>query len=220
MFLIKDPTTLALLSGLFWTIAYIWIIREGWMSKSYGMPFWALALNLAWEFLYGPVLIFQGECDVQFIVNTVWFLFDVIILVTYFVYGRPFFPIGRTKIPFMIWSVMTLIIAFAIQIIMLQHFKEEAPYYAAFIQNLLMSVLFINMLTERKSLQGQSLIIAVAKFLGSLFATIEFGYMVKNFFIIGFGTLTAVFDILYIWFILIAIFGSKHLEPIKKWTRS
>ena len=44
---------LTLLSGICWTLVYLDGIRVGLRDHSYAIPFWALALNLAWEFLYG-----------------------------------------------------------------------------------------------------------------------------------------------------------------------
>jgi hypothetical protein len=47
--------------------------------------------------------------------------------------------------------------------------------YAAFLQNLLMSVLFIVMLQNRNGSEGQSLTIAYSKCIGTLAPTILFG---------------------------------------------
>jgi hypothetical protein len=41
---------LMLLSGIAWSIVYVDAIRIGIKDRSYAMPFWALALNIAWEF--------------------------------------------------------------------------------------------------------------------------------------------------------------------------
>jgi hypothetical protein len=40
---------LILLSGLCWSIVYIQVIRKGFKDKTYGMPLFALSLNVAWE---------------------------------------------------------------------------------------------------------------------------------------------------------------------------
>ena len=62
-----------------------------------------------------------------------------------------------------------------------------------------MSVLFIIMLYKRDSSEGQSMLIAVAKWLGTLAPTIQQG-LVQNFniFILLTGLLCSVWDILYI----------------------
>ena len=45
-------TILTLVSGLCWTLVYIEGIRLGITDRSYAIPFYALAPNLAWELLH------------------------------------------------------------------------------------------------------------------------------------------------------------------------
>jgi len=74
--------------------------------------------------------------------------------------------------------------------------------YAAFLQNLLMSVLFIGMLVRRGSTEGQSLTIAISKWLGTLAPTIAFGMLGRpKPFIITVGLLCSAFDLIYIWMV-------------------
>ena len=76
--------------------------------------------------------------------------------------------------------------------------------YAAFLQNLLMSVLFIGMLVQRGSREGQSVTIAVSKWLGTLAPTLLFGLVGAEGFdgpnglILVVGLLCSVFDLLYL----------------------
>ena len=44
--------TLTLVSGLCWTLVYILIIVRSYQDKTYGMPYWALAFNFSWEFIF------------------------------------------------------------------------------------------------------------------------------------------------------------------------
>src|SRR5512142_2317161 len=103
-------TVFTLVSGISWTIVYVDLINRGLRDKTYGMPFFALAFNISWEFIYAFV-IYQGS-PLQRAVNVVWFALDVVILVTYFKYGRLEFPkpVERSFIP---WSVAGLVVAFA-----------------------------------------------------------------------------------------------------------
>src|SRR5436190_9482940 len=79
---------LTIVSGLSWTIVYIDGIRVGLRDRSYAIPFYALALNFAWELLY-TILGFRTEgATVQNVINAVWFTFDIGILYTYFRFGR------------------------------------------------------------------------------------------------------------------------------------
>ncbi|HSE21588.1 MAG TPA: hypothetical protein VLB68_08000 [Pyrinomonadaceae bacterium] len=83
-------TILTLVSGLCWTLVYIEGIRLGIRDRSYAIPFYALALNLAWELLHA-YLGLRTTIDLQTIINAVWFLFDVGIFYTYFRYGKNIF---------------------------------------------------------------------------------------------------------------------------------
>jgi uncharacterized membrane protein len=87
-----DPLfyVLTLISGVSWTIVYLAAIYRGFKDRTYAMPFFALALNLSWEFLFS--FLFGGGWSLQKVINVTWFFFDVVILYTYFRYGRKEFP--------------------------------------------------------------------------------------------------------------------------------
>lgn len=197
-------TILTLVSGLCWTVVYIEGIRRGISDKSYAIPFYALALNLAWELLHAYYGL-RTTIDLQTIINVVWFLFDVGILYTYFIYGKTYFPtnLARWFVP---WSLLGLFTAFWVEYAFVREFgRFTGGAYAAFLQNLLMSVLFIGMLVRRGNTDGQSLTIAVSKWLGTLAPTIVFGmigsrtFSGPSLFILVVGLLCSVFDLIYIW---------------------
>jgi len=205
---------LTVISGICWTIVYIEGIRLGFKHRSYAIPFFALALNFAWESLY-TYYGFQSTISVQAVVNAVWFLLDIGILVTYFSFGRKYFP---AQLPgyssaneksnasaFIGWSVLVLVAAFFVEFAFRKEFGVRVGAgYSAFLQNLLMSVLFINMLVKRGSREGQSLTIAFSKWLGTLAPTILFGIIGEDGFpngsylIVVLGTLCSIFDLIYI----------------------
>ncbi len=200
-------TILTLVSGVCWTLVYIEGIRLGLKDRSYSIPFFALAMNLAWELLHA-YLGLRAAIDLQTIINVVWFLFDVGILYTYFMYGKKYFPPNLASW-FVPWSLLGLFTAFWIEYAFIREFGTFAGgAYAAFLQNLLMSVLFIGMLVRRGSTAGQSLTIAVSKWLGTLAPTITFGmigsrtFSGPDFFILVIGLLCSVFDLIYIWMLL------------------
>jgi hypothetical protein len=209
---------LTVISGICWTIVYIDGIRLGFKHRSYAIPFYALALNFAWELLY-TYYGFQSTISVQAVVNAVWLVLDIGILVTYFKFGRKYFPsqvpgdssakVNDAAGAFIGWSVLTLIAAFCIELAFRKEFGVRVGAgYSAFLQNLLMSVLFINMLVRRASREGQSLTIAVSKWLGTLAPTILFGIIGDGGFpngsslIVVVGILCSVFDLIYIGLLL------------------
>ena len=197
---------LAVVSGIFWTIVYVDGIRIGIKDKSFAMPLWALGLNIAWEFL-NTVLGYQAAGLVpQIVINGVWFLLDIGLVYTYFCYGRKYFPQDLPKSWFYGWGILVILVSFVVQYVFILEFGLwMAAVYAAFLQNLLMSLLFIQMLVQRQSSEGQTMLIAVSKFLGSLAPTISMGFLRSgpltepNKFVMGIGLLMAFFDVLYIW---------------------
>ena len=195
---------LTIISGLCWTTVYIDGIRLGFKDRSYAIPFYALALNISWELLqtfYG----FQTTITVQTIINAVWFAFDVGILFTFFKFGRKYFPASLPSSWFMGWSVLGLATAFCAEYAFIKEFGvAKGAAYSAFLQNFLMSVLFIQMLVKRGGREGQSLTIAINKWLGTLAPTILFGVIGSGGFpngstlILTCGLLCSAFDLIYI----------------------
>lgn len=197
-------TFLTLLSGIAWTVVYIDAIRIGIKDKSYAMPLFALALNLGWELLYTyNDLARSAGPSLQGIVNACWALFDLGIVYTYFRYGRRYWPQAFSTSAFAGWSVLVFVTAFVLQLIFFYEFGGHlGARYSAFLQNLLMSVLFIGMFVARKGSEGQTLLIAVAKWIGTLAPTILFGIYEQSLFITTVGVLCSVFDLIYIGLLL------------------
>src|SRR5262245_37095794 len=145
---------LTVISGVCWTIVYIDGIRIGFRDKSYAIPFYALALNFAWELLYTYFGFRANGVTVQNVFNSVWFAFDVGILWTYFKFGRKSFGGFQVQPPataggsdtihpaahadgtdkyFIAWSILGLVVAFAVQYAFRREFGvSKAAAYSAF----------------------------------------------------------------------------------------
>jgi len=196
---------LTVVSGLCWTIVYIDGIRLGFKHKSYAIPFFALALNLAWELIHAIRGLAIGP-DLQTIINCIWFLFDVGILWTYLKFGKKYFPPNIPQRWFGVWTILGLVTAVIVEFAFVREFDPfVGGAYAAFLQNLLMSVLFITMLVRRGSREGQSFLIAINKWLGTLAPTILFGVIGSggfhgpSFLVLVLGLLCSLFDLIYIY---------------------
>lgn len=195
---------LVFLSGLFWTIVYIDAIRIGFKHKTYAIPFWALALNIAWELLCTVFGLIEIGINEQIAVNIIWFIFDIFIIITYFKFGFRESKF-KSKSNFYTWSIIAILSSLIVQYLFIHEFGLIlGSSYIAFLQNLLMSVLFIDLLHKRQSSEGQSMLIAVSKCLGTVAPTILFGYIGiqrlggPNDFILGMGFVIFVFDLAYI----------------------
>jgi hypothetical protein len=189
---------LTAVSGLAWTIVYIDSIRTGFRQKTYAMPIAALGLNFAWESTYA-VHDLATAVSVQGVVNLVWGLADLAIVYTFLAFGRAEFPRFVTRPMFAVWGVLVFGASYAVQwLFMAQFGVNDAARYSAFLQNLLMSGLFIAMLVARRGLRGQSPTIAIAKWIGTLAPTILIGALGNSQFILGIGIMCSVFDVAYI----------------------
>lgn len=192
---------LLLLSGICWTIVYIKLITTGLKEKVYGMPFIALALNFAWEAIHSFLGLKNNLFSLETWIILVWFLLDLIIIYTYLRYGKQYFPKHTSKEYFIPWTILIFFMSFAIQYYFVVEFGDLGRVYSSFLQNLIMSILFINMLITRNDLKGQNLIIGINKWIGTLAPTILYGVIYEYKLILVLGLFCSLFDLLYIYFL-------------------
>ncbi len=156
--------------GVLWTLAYLLIIRQGFLERTYGMPLAALCVNLSWEFVFA--FVYPHDLP-QRAVNVVWLVFDLVILAQLLLYGpREFANLPRRL--FYAGFALALTTAFGAVLAITLQFDDFDGAYSAFGQNLMMSILFINMLYARRSLRGQSVGIALLKMGGTALASFAF----------------------------------------------
>jgi hypothetical protein len=157
-------------SGVLWTLAYLLIIRQGFVDRTYGMPLAALCANISWEFIFA--FVFPHDLP-QRAVNVVWFSFDLVILAQLLLYGpREFAALPRRL--FYAAFGLALATAFGAVLTVTLQFDDFDGAYSAFGQNLMMSILFVAMLYSRGSLRGQSVPIAALKMGGTALASFAF----------------------------------------------
>lgn len=197
---------LKLISGICWTIVYIELIRLGFRDKTFGMPLFALALNISWESIQFFIDIFYRTTTVQTWINVVWFLLDLVIIYTYFRYGKKEFPKSMNQNYFIPWSLIVLLTAFILEYFFIVQFgRSLGTQYSAFIQNLIMSVLFIGMFAHRPDAKGQNLNVAFCKCAGTVAPTILFGIVQGNYLVFVLGLFCFVFDSIYIYLLSTAV---------------
>ena len=155
-------------SGVLWTLVYLLIIRLGFRDKTYGMPIAALCANISWEFIFSFMIPHEPP---QNYVNVVWFAFDLVIVFQTMRFGRAAF---EQKGLFYPAFALGLVVSFGMILAITYEFNDWDGKYAAFGQNLMMSVLFIAMLLKRRDVTGQSIYIALFKLLGTLLPSILF----------------------------------------------
>lgn len=172
---------LTLVSGIFWTIVYIDIIYRGFKDKTCGMPLMVLGLNWSWEFIFafmGEPFFHEGsffcvtqQTVVQRSVDAVWFIFDCVILYLKFKYGRDEYNkalpgFGRKM--FVPYILFILFLSFQAVWFISMELEDHQGAYAAYQQNIFISALYVPMLMRKGNTDGQSMIIAICKCLGTL----------------------------------------------------
>ena len=167
-------TEIMMVGGLFWSATYILIIRRGFKDKTFGMPMAALCANISWEAIFA----FYSPHDApQLYVNYIWFALDAVIVIQFLKYGKREFP----NIPrWQFFAIFALGISIAVPMILSINYQLEdnVGAYAAFGQNLMMSVLFVTMLINRQGISGQSFYIALFKMIGTGLSSLAF-YMYR-----------------------------------------
>jgi len=163
-------TEIMMIGGLFWSATYVLIIRRGFKDKTFGMPMAALCANISWEAIFAFV---TPHGTPQLYVNYVWFGLDAVIVMQFLKYGKKEFPnVSRWQF----YAVFGLGLSVAVPMILTVNYEmnDSAGAYAAFGQNLMMSVLFVTMMMNRKGVEGQSFYIALFKMIGTGLSSFAF----------------------------------------------
>jgi hypothetical protein len=153
---------------LLWIAVFILIIRRGFLDRTFGLPFAAVLVNLAWDtissFVY-PVPVPQVYFEMVFAV------LDVIILFQLLKFWRTEFS-SLTPALFYGAVGLGLITAAVFCLVISNEFRDFGNVYAGFGGNFMGSVLFVVMLLQRGNVRGQSIYIALAKWLGTASASL------------------------------------------------
>ena len=108
------------------------------------MPITALCANVSWEFIFS--VLYPHEPPQNY-VNVVWFVFDLLIVFQTLRFGRVAFERDWLFYPAL---VLGLLVSFGAILAIKYEFNDWDGKYAAFGQNLMMSILFIAMLLKRR----------------------------------------------------------------------
>lgn len=193
--------------AIFWIVVYIECIRIGMTQKTYAVPLFALAMNFVWELLSFMDGLFVNRVPMPTImIYASWFVLDCAILYTYLRYGRKEAVLLYQKLGircFSKWNgnvlfiFRTLVVLGSVWLVawLIYRHLDNWKLYFAFADNLLMSVLFIVMHHFRGG-QGESLSIAVCKWLGTFFAVLTIASQNVCALIMGIGCF--VLDVYYI----------------------
>jgi hypothetical protein len=206
--------TMTILTAVSWLLAYIFIIIRSFRDKAYGMPFVALSFNICWELLFATVL--RDGVWLHEATNTAWVALDVVILAAYFRYGQAESPFPRNRLLFYVYSFFMLAATAGFIYFLCREIHDTYGVLMAHIQNLMMSVLFINLLLTRGNTAGQSVWIAAAKMVGTLSITVLYLHWHLKFLAFT-GLLIFFFDMVYL---LMLVNKGQLVWPIRLKLRS
>lgn len=157
---------LANLGGyIFWTVAYVLILRRAFRDKSFGIPIAALCANVSWETLASTVLGFPTGPRIG---NMIWLGLDLVILYTCLRFGpddfthpdvkKWFRPMVLIGVAVMLWAESTFVFAFG----------DPFGIHASWVNTFVVSAQLPAMFWRRNSLKGQSFYIGLSILLGDI----------------------------------------------------
>jgi hypothetical protein len=208
-------TIVLTVGGIFWILTYLFIIHKGFKDKTYGMPLIALCANISWEFIFSFIL---SHSPPQLFVNYLWFGLDCLIVFQFFrFYKNELKNLSSLKVctafGLLIVSAFSIILSEAILL------DDNEGVYAAFGQNLLMSILFVYMFFKRgRGLRGQSIFIAVFKMVGTGLTSLHFYFyepISQSSFVLPYlFFLILFFDLLYV-ILVLGVYREKRIPLLK-----
>jgi hypothetical protein len=161
------------LGCVFWVAAYVFIIRQCFQDKSYGLPMVAICMNLSWEFLASWVI--PNPVPLWHFFDRVWFFVDLVIVYQLLRYGRRLQTIPEVRDHFYaIIALTTVLSGIGLYTFYLQY-HDLLGLVGAFVINLVMSVTFVFFSLARRHQGGVGLSVPAAwcKMLGTLGTSIE-----------------------------------------------
>lgn len=164
-------TVLDLCCGIGWSIAYVAAVILGVKRRTWCIPKLSICLNFSWEFWVVVNRLLNGNAFNQaFFIQLAWLLLDIGIVTEWLLFDRGA-PARRRNNIAMFLVIMAVMYALA--------YKAGEWGFSVFFVNLVMSAEFIYR-TDRDVRNWTSPLIAVAKLIGTLAATILNGLIIWN----------------------------------------
>ncbi len=181
--------------GFLWLAAYVFAVLRARVDQRNGIPTVGVGLNLAWEFSYS-LIVFQANNQRSF--NFAWFLLDLTFIMPQVLrYGPKDYPaLSRRQF----YGFFFGILAFALVFLPAVTLEIDDTYgaYTGLGVNCCLSLAFILMLRRRRSSAGQSMYVALSKFMGSFLGVVMSVSLYPHSLIIAvMGVTTITLDVTY-----------------------
>ncbi|NJQ02554.1 transmembrane-type terpene cyclase [Streptomyces zingiberis] len=149
-----------------WVLTYVLAIRQAVVDGRVGIPAYMVAVNFAWEFSLTFVL---EQTPTQRQINVLWLMFNSVLLYQALRLGPRDYPAMPPRV--FRWTFAGLLVWAALLVVAgANEFHDLDGMYTGMIIQVPLSAAFLLMLRRRGSSVGQSLHLAVAKLVGSVFA--------------------------------------------------
>eukprot|EP01084_Bolivina_argentea_P311404 539025_1 len=186
------------IGGIGWTIAYVLAIYTGFIQNTYCIPGISVIVNFSWESYFS---IHKNNSTMQWYMNIVWVMLDLVIVCQFLCYGEEYFKLPRVL--FYPICISWFIISYRLIAYGAETLKDARGRWSGFIDNYFMSVLFVFSFYQNDSLKGQSVSIAIFKFIGSLFMVIyAWSVNERHFVMVYLYVNIIIFDVFYIYLLV------------------
>jgi hypothetical protein len=178
-----------------WLVAYALMVRAGNRDAQPAMPAAALFVNLTWELQHAFV---TPEAFPSNIVNVLWLALDVLLLAQLVRYAPA--ALERRGLSRLLAGPLLgagVLVGYAWQVSFDVELGNPSGEYAAFVQNAVMSALFLHWGLTAPDLSGQRLSIAIAKGVGSALYIAPVYALTGSTLLLTQGIVTALLDLGY-----------------------
>jgi hypothetical protein len=148
---------------LCWVAVFVMIIRRGFIDRTFGVPFVAIFVNLAWDVVCA--FIFRLP-EPQVYTEVIFTFFDMIIAYQLLRNWQREFP-HHSGAMLGALAAMTFVTALTLSAATTLQFNDTWNFYSGYAGNFLGSVLFNVMLAGRRDVRGQTIYIALLKGIGT-----------------------------------------------------
>lgn len=183
-----------------WIVAYVFIIRQGFKDRTYGMPMLCIGLNFTWEFIYA--VKFRFPSDIIEALRWAWLIADAVIVYQLLRYGRDNQAIPLIKKYFYPICIAMFVSAFLGHLAFHYSFADTWGVQDAYMINLVMSMLFVFLYFGRSRMSGLSVGAAWAKMLGTGILSAASCFTIKDWlkssFLVYLFVTIFIFDLIYI----------------------
>ncbi len=156
----------ASLSPIPFVAAYVLMIRRGFIDRSYGMPVFALCMNIGWECYFTFIALIPMSIKIG---NGIYLLFDMGVLYTCLRYGKEDFNWPILRKYFHAFIALLIPVCFILVYVFIKSFNDYGVMVTLYVC-MIYSTLLIAMLIRRDSVKGQSLYIGIFILLSDILA--------------------------------------------------